>query len=63
MNSAENDIERSFQVLELLGVPRTRARSVSNGIMVLDSRTQKEIRGLEFQIQQMEEKLNGGQSA
>jgi hypothetical protein len=33
-----DDIEKAFQVLEIYGVPRTRARTVANGIEVLVDR-------------------------
>jgi hypothetical protein len=36
------DVERAYQVLELHGVPRERAKSVSNGIDVLASRFDKQ---------------------
>lgn len=42
--------DRAFQTLESMGVPRNRARSVENGIMVLDQRYRREIIGLESQI-------------
>ena len=35
------DIERAFQVLEVYGVPRERARTVANGIEVLMQRMNK----------------------
>lgn len=40
------DMERAFQMLESAGVPRERARSVSNGIMVLMQRYDREIAAL-----------------
>lgn len=45
---AEN--ERGFQVLEMFGVPRERARSVSNGIMVLEQRMTRENESLRQQL-------------
>lgn len=41
MNKAAKDIEKSFQVLELHGIPRNRAKTVHNGIHVLVNRLSK----------------------
>lgn len=38
--------ENAFAVLESYGLPRKRARSVSNGIMVLMSRMDREVADL-----------------
>lgn len=44
LKRAEHELELAFQVLEGAGVPRERARNVRNGIMVLDTRIQREER-------------------
>ena len=44
--------ERAFQMLELYGVPRERAKSVSNGIDVLMARMRKERDALQRQIEE-----------
>lgn len=41
--ASDSDLERSFKALEMYGVPRERAKSVSNGIMVLVTRMDKEV--------------------
>ena len=41
-SSNEIQIEKAFAVLEMHGVPRSRAHSVANGIEVLVNRLQKE---------------------
>jgi len=46
----EDEIERSFQMLESLGVSRDKAGTVSNGIDVLATRYHKEIAGLRHDI-------------
>lgn len=43
IETLERQLEKAFQVLESLGVSRTRAKTVANGIMVLDQRYSKEI--------------------
>lgn len=45
--------ERAFQVLESLGVPRKRARTIDNGIQVLAQRYAREVMGLESQIRDL----------
>lgn len=45
---------KAFQVLEMYGIPKERARSVDNGIMVFDSRMQKEVKGLRFSIESLQ---------
>lgn len=44
------DEERAFGILEACGIPRDRARSVSNGIQVLDLRYAKQVRALRDEI-------------
>jgi hypothetical protein len=46
--------DRAFQVLANFGIPRERARTVENGIMVLDQRYRREIDGLESRIRDFE---------
>jgi hypothetical protein len=38
-----SDLDRAYQTLEIYGVPKNRAKSVSNGIQVLVSRMDNEI--------------------
>lgn len=47
------EIERAYQTLSSYGVSKERARSVANGIMVLVTRMDKEIAGLNYAIEQM----------
>ncbi len=42
--------EKEFQMLESYGVPRERAKTVSNGIVVLATRYEKEIAALKAEI-------------
>ncbi len=51
------DVERAFQTLEAEGVPRTRARSVAGGIMVLAQRWRKYERIAETQIKAQTERI------
>jgi len=43
-------MEKEYQVLELYGVPKKRAGSVANGIMVLATRYEKEIAALRAEV-------------
>ena len=47
---SDREIERAFQMLECCGVPRERAKTVSNGIDVLSTRCRKEANGLAYDI-------------
>ena len=47
-------LESAFDVLEMYGVPKTRAHTVDNGIMVLVSRMEKEIASLRHQLEQLQ---------
>jgi len=53
----ENDLERGFEVLEMYGIPKARARTVDNGIQVFDTRLQRERQGLKHRIEELEEML------
>lgn len=54
-----NSEDRAFKTLESLGIPRERARSVENGIMVLDQRYRREIADLESALVRYGKHLNG----
>jgi hypothetical protein len=51
------DSERAYQVLSIYGVPKERAKSITNGIQVLVSRMDKETEILKEQNKQMLEAL------
>lgn len=42
------EVERAYSILQILGVPRERAKNVPNGIMVLDARQSRDIAFLEM---------------
>lgn len=54
LQQSASDSSRSFQVLESLGIPKDRARTVHNGIMVLDLRYQREVQALRDRIKELE---------
>jgi len=54
----EQDIEKAFDVLKFYGVPKERAKTLSNGIQVLMSRIQKEIRYLECEKKGLEQTID-----
>lgn len=56
-SSAQAQIELAFQMLELSGVPRERARFVANGIDVLVTRMSREILDANAQIAALREAL------
>ena len=64
--SDNNELHRAFNILELMGVSRERAKSVDNGIMVLDQRHERQhesdrvrIRELEASARQVADKAIG----
>jgi hypothetical protein len=46
MTEDSRQVDKAYAVLETLGVPRERARSIANGIMVLSQRHQREVTAL-----------------
>ena len=50
LERVEKSEESAFSVLELYGVPRSRAHTVDNGIMALVTRIEREIDSLRYQI-------------
>ena len=50
-----DDYERAFQMLDSYSIPRDRARTVSNGIMVLATRMQREVNDLQGAIRRASE--------
>lgn len=57
LQRAKEAEERGFQVLESQGVPRDRAKTVANGIMVFDQRMRREVQDLEAQNSRLKEAL------
>ncbi len=55
------DLERAFQMLEMAGIPRTRAKTVAGGISVLIARMQREIADQAVRIAELEAELGGHQ--
>ena len=55
--SLETEIDRAYQMLEIYGVPRDRAKSICNGIDVLGTRFEKEINILNHEIYDLRKKL------
>ena len=47
-------LESAFSVLEMYGIPRSRAHTVDNGIMVLVSRMEKELASYRYQLEQLQ---------
>lgn len=52
-------LESAYQMLEVHGIPRTRAKSVANGIDVLATRFRREISSLEDRILRLEATIGG----
>lgn len=50
IESLEQEQERAYSVLEMYGIPKERARSLATGIMVFDTRMQREVQSLETQL-------------
>lgn len=48
------EIERAYQMLEIYGVTRERAKSLANGIEVLSARRRKEVREIRARVQELE---------
>ena len=57
LQAKDKVIDRAYKVLNGYGVPKQRAKSVSNGIQVLVSRMDKEIWFLQQEIGRLKEKL------
>jgi hypothetical protein len=53
-----DQLERAFTMLEACGIPRSRARTVHNGIQVLDTRYAKQVRDLREQITRLKAKVS-----
>lgn len=49
----EREVERAYQVLEIHGVPRERAKSVGNGIDVLTTRLGRQVSDLEREVAEL----------
>ncbi len=52
--SLQQQVERAFQMLEMYGVPRKRAKEIANGIDVLGTRFRKESNILNHEISDLE---------
>jgi hypothetical protein len=50
----KDDLDKAFYVLEMYGVPKSRAKTVANGIDVLMTRMRKERFCLEAEIKQLQ---------
>lgn len=55
----QHQIDRSYDQLHMNGVPRTRARTIYNGIGVLVTRFTKEIRTLKAEIEDLKHQIEG----
>lgn len=53
MAALEREVERAYQVLEIHGVPRDRAKSVGNGIDVLTTRLGRQVSDLEREVAEL----------
>ena len=60
---AENSRENAFGCLASMGVPRSRAQTVANGIMVYSGRMQKEVRAITIRAETAEARTKELESA